>query len=277
MKTVIDRYFLTLQHMIVDYLDFVMKPAAARSTVSAEEMKEPTLSKPQIERHDRLRRIMLETLVTLCTKYNPLYMFSIERSTWDALLSYFLKFRRKPEFQMQFYRLLHTGFRLGVESVVLDIILYQNMIGSIWDIVQERERDTIVYKDQPHNELFHNLITRMITFLESIEGNRAYPIMNKQFTVNLAWKKLKEFRARGKDPAGANDSTAKSAMFGKGLGRSPENRKLLALPSLASDKVFRRLSFRSTTMLPGLLPMEKERRNSISKHDNDRKGTGRKK
>lgn len=274
---VVDRYFAVLQRMIVDYFDFATKPAAARPTIGlAGEGKSVAaiFSKPQLAHHDRFRRLMLETLVCICTRYNALYMFSLDRSTWDALLGYFLAFRsRQADFHMQFYRLITTGFRLGVESIVLDIVLYRNLIGEMWDAVQERSREAIlISKDKStQNELFHHIVGRMLTFLESIEGNsHVYPVMNSQFSVNLAWKKLREFR----NPAGQTE--AEKIQLLQVISRPADSRRASDIPQ--------RLVYKSSTMLPGLaipLPHSEQRSGDKmfgeGKRATDRQRTERKK
>jgi len=151
------------------------------------------------ERPHKHKYQFLEVLVNICTRYNPKYLIEISRSTWTILVQYFLKARSNTFFQMRFYKLVTAGFELNDEPLILSIMLFENLIGELWEILQEKERySTLPVSARPSKDLFYNISLKMIMLLETLEGNPKFPIMNGQFTVNLAWKKIKEVRNRDK-------------------------------------------------------------------------------
>jgi len=165
------------------------------------EEEKQILTASQLDKKSQFEHLLLETLTIICTKYDTMNLKLIERFTWETFLTVFLKYRKKYHFQYNFCKLVDGGFKLDAEPIVLDMILYQNIIGELWDIIQERQRDLILFKEKPHNEHFFYLCIHLIKLLENIEGNtKTYPIMNKQFSFNLAWVKIREYR--GRDPPG---------------------------------------------------------------------------
>ena len=261
---IIQRYFYILQRLLVDYLGYSLKPEKPGKIKPASRIPEETkkssavlLTKAQIENRGTFQRLLMETLVVLCTKFNEHYIHEIQRTTWETILVYFLRSRKSTEFQLQFYRLFTAGFKLGTENIVLDIILYQNIIGELWEIVQEQERDTIIFKGSPHNEMFYAISNKFITFLESIEGNPNYPVMNAQFAVNLAWKKLREFRGKGKEVAALNasGSSLKASQFSKAFIKYNPDRRV---PSATGGSRAAHIPFPSTHTLPESAKSEKQ-------------------
>ena len=197
-KLIICRYFPLIQRMLTDFLLYDIKQ---KKGITHKEEHKSSFNKTQMSKKPILERLLLGMIVAICTEYDTNMFKLIERSTWEVFISYFLKLRKATFFQRCFYQLVTAGFSLGDETIVFDIILHQNMIGELWDIIQQRERDLLVFKEELPNRLFYQLSLYLVKLIEEVEGDgKKYPIMKKQFTVNLAWKKIREYRRREKPP-----------------------------------------------------------------------------
>lgn len=164
-----------------------------------EEIKETsfgTLPVKETPAERKSRQLLLKTMVVICTKYNKKFLQDISRQAWCSILSYYLKITKDNIFLLCFHELLFLGIEMETESIVLNIALYYNTIGNLWEIIQARETDMEIFKGQPHNEIHYNIANKIILWLEAIEGNPNYPIMNSQLKINLAWKKIKEAQNR---------------------------------------------------------------------------------
>lgn len=200
-KLIVYRYFPLIQRMVTDFLTYDLKQS--KGVKQKEESKLP-FNKTQLSKKPILEKLLLGTIVGLCTEYDTSMLKLIERSTWEVFTAYFLAFRKAAFFQRCYYQLVTAAFSLSDETLVFDVVLYQNMIGELWEIIQQRERDILVFKEDFPNRLFYHISMHLVKLLEDIEDNgKKYPIMRKQFEVNLAWKKIREYRGREPGPSAA--------------------------------------------------------------------------
>lgn len=192
------RYFLVLERLIQELYSDKTSTAESPRREPRIALVAPSPRQSSSIHPSACRYAVLETLITICTRFSPKYLLEISRQTWATLLRYYLRVRGQRRFHMQFLRLVTAGFASGEEPVVMSMLLFENMIGELWEIVQQKQKEKEQEKSKG-DPLFFGIAEKLILLLEGIENDPRYPVMNGQFSVNMAWKRIRESRGRNKD------------------------------------------------------------------------------